>query len=316
MKLQQYLSVDASTEPAPLRILIVEDNPVQRRMLARTLSNMGHVVDTATNGDEALSKILAAIFDVLITDWEMPGMDGPTLCAAVRGANLDRYMFIIMVTNHDSVTDFVAGIGSGADVYVRKPADSRELQAHLTAGRRIVQLERELRAAKATDSFLKIYTRDYLDEQLPREIERARRYGFPLALLMADLDDFKRINDEHGHGVGDEALKCFCGRARAAIRQSSDWLARYGGEEFTIVLPQTDLTGAQAVAEKVRAACTGIPMATSAGALTVTVSLGVVSLLAGDTGAFSAAQMLQRADTAMYQSKKNGRNRVTAWAPE
>jgi diguanylate cyclase (GGDEF)-like protein len=190
------------------------------------------------------------------------------------------------------------------------------LLAHLTAGRRIIQLERELRAAKATDSFLKIYTRDYLDEQLPREIERARRYDFPLALLMADLDDFKRINDEHDHSVGDQALKCFCERARAAIRQSSDWLARYGGEEFVIVLPQVDLTGAQAVAEKVRASCTGIPMATSGGALTVTVSLGVVSLLAGGTAAFSAAQMLQRADTAMYQSKKDGRNRVTVWAPD
>jgi diguanylate cyclase (GGDEF)-like protein len=303
-----------TSEQGPLRILIVEDVAVQRRMLARVLSNMGHLVETATNGDEALVRILSAEFDILITDWEMPPMDGPTLCAAVRAANLDRYMFIIMLTSHDSVNDLVAGIRSGADVYLRKPANSLELQAHLMAGRRIIHLERELRAAKATDAFLKTYTRDYLDEQLPREVERARRNGLPLTLLMADLDLFKRVNDEHGHSVGDQALKCFCDRARACIRQSVDWMARYGGEEFAIVLPHTDLAGARYVAEKLRVSCTDQPILTSAGPLTVTVSLGVAALLPDGDAQYSAAQMLDRADTAMYQSKRDGRNRVTTWA--
>lgn len=313
MKIPDDLLSRATAEPRPLRILLVEDNSVQRRILSRTILNMGHLVDTATNGDEALAKILASTFDVLITDWEMPGMDGPTLCAAVRTANLDRYMFIIMLTSHDSVQDFVAGIGSGADVYVRKPADALELQAHLTAGRRIVQLESELRAAKATDSFLKIYTRDHLDEQLPHEIERARRYDLPLTVLMADLDRFKRINDEHGHSVGDQALRFFCERVRASIRQSSDWIARFGGDEFTIVLPQTDVTGARSMGEKLRAACAQNPILTSVGPLTVTVSLGIAGLLPDGNAVFSAAQMLHRADTALYQSKRDGRNRVTVW---
>jgi diguanylate cyclase (GGDEF)-like protein len=303
-------------EPAPLRVLVAEDISVQRRMLARVLANMGHVVETAENGAEALCRILAATFDVLITDWEMPVMDGPTLCAAVRAANLERYMFIVMLTNHESVKDFVAGIGSGADVYLRKPANPLELQAHLTAGRRIIHLERELRAAKATDSLLNVYTRDYLEEQLPREVARARRYGTPLTVLMADLDRFKRVNDEHGHRVGDLALKSFCERARGSIRRSVDWMARYGGEEFVIVLPQTKLEGGLCVAEKIRALCADNPLTSPAAALTVTVSLGVADLEPGDDAKPAAAQMLHRADTALYQSKRDGRNRVTVWGAQ
>jgi diguanylate cyclase (GGDEF)-like protein len=304
---------DSSVQPLPLRILVVEDIAVQRRLLARTLSNMGHMVESTSNGHEALALLLATAFDVLVTDWEMPAMDGPTLCAAVRAAKLDRYVFIIMLTSHDSVKDFVAGIGSGADVYLRKPANALELQAHLTAGRRIVQLERELRAAKATDSLLNIYTRDYLDEQLAREIERARRYALPLTLVMVDVDDFKRINDVHGHSFGDLALKCFCQAARECIRPASDWIARYGGDEFVIVLPQTDLIGARAVAEKVRTSGASKPIIGTAGPLSFTVSLGVVGLPPADDMPVSAGQMLHRADVALYQSKRGGRDRVTVW---
>jgi diguanylate cyclase (GGDEF)-like protein len=284
-------------------------------MLARVLANMGHRVETATNGDEALSRLLPSEFDVLITDWEMAPMNGPTLCAAVRAANLDRYMFIIMLTSHGSVTDVVAGIKSGADVYLRKPANSLELQAYLTAGRRIIHLERELRAAKVTDAFLKTYTRDHLDMELPREIQRVRRHSLPLTLVMADLDRFKMVNDNHGHRVGDEALKCFCERGRAVIRRSTDWMARYGGEEFVIVLPQTDLAGAGYVAEKLRVICNDQPIPTSVGPLTVTVSMGIAGLLPDGDAEYAAAQMLDRADTALYQSKRDGRNRVTAAVP-
>ena len=298
----------------PLRILLVDDVPMQRRLLERLLTTRGYNVQTASNGEEALAKLLTDSFDVLITDWDMPEMDGPALCARVRKAPLSGYIFVIMLTGHDSLEDFVAGIASGADVYLRKSTDRAELMAYLSVARRIIQLERALRTAQATDGLLGIYRRDYLDEQLPREIERARRYHFPVSLLMADLDRFKCINDEHGHAVGDQALKAFCERARTGLRCSSDWIARYGGEEFAIVLPETDLEGAKTAAEKLCCACAATPFLTSAGPLAVTVSLGAADLLpAGDT--HSAAQnMLRRADAALYQSKSNGRNRVTVTA--
>jgi two-component system, cell cycle response regulator len=296
---------------APLRILVADDVPVQRRVLAKQLSTAGYVVDTAGDGEEALAKVLAGSFDVLITDRDMPGMDGATLCRRVREADLPGgYIFIVMLTGQVSVTDYVSGLESGADVYVRKPAHPEELLASLNAGCRILRLERELRAARATDGLLNVYRRDYLDDQLPRDVERARRYKTPLAVVMMDLDRFKRINDEHGHAVGDQILKAFCERVRACMRQS-DWVARYGGEEFALVLPQTSLEGAQAAAEKVREVCAGEPMKSSVGPINVTVSLGVATLKAEDDSERASADILRRADAALYGSKRDGRNRVT-----
>jgi two-component system, cell cycle response regulator len=318
VKVPASLPAAAARNPESLQVLLVEDVPVQRKMLERMLSNMGHVVETATNGDEALARILEDPFDVLVTDWDMPGMDGPTLCTKVRAARLERDLdiYIVMLTSHDSVNDFVTGITAGADEYVRKPANSLELQARLNAGRRIIQLERSLRAAKATDSRLHTYSREYLDQVLPKEIQRARRYAFAVTLIMADLDRFKDINDEYGHLAGDETLKEFCDRARDSLRQSADWIARYGGEEFAVVLPQTGLAGAQAVAEKLRVTCSEKPIVTSAGPLALTVSLGVAVLLPEGDMHEAARQLLQHADAALYKSKRDGRNRVTVWVPE
>jgi len=223
-----------------------------------------------------------------------------------------------MLTGHTDVADLVAGLEAGADDYIRKPANEAELLARVKSGCRIVELERSLSAANArirqlsiTDVLVGTYNRGYLDEELPREIERARRYGRPLALVLADLDEFKRINDVHGHGVGDEVLKCFARRALGSIRQSSDWMARYGGEEFVIVLPETSLADAVAVAEKVRSGCAAEPMATSTGEHVVTASFGVAALSDGVGGAETAEVLLRRADAALYRSKREGRNRVT-----
>jgi two-component system, cell cycle response regulator len=307
-------SKGADTQRSLLRILLVEDVPAQRRLLERTLLNMGHVVVTATDGEQALQRMLERAFDILITDWDMPGMDGPTLCSTVRAANLEQPIYIIMLTGHDSVSDFVAGIDAGADEYVRKPAEPRELQARLNAGRRIVELERALRRAKATDSLVQTYTRAYLDEQLPREITRALRYKAPLSVVMADLDHFKSINDQLGHAGGDRALQGFCALAKASIRDSIDWIGRYGGEEFAIALPETDAQGAYAVAEKLRLQCMASPIASPAGPLVVTVSMGISQLAPSEEDAKSLAnRLLAEADRALYDSKRHGRNRVTVW---
>ena len=301
-----------------MKLLLAEDDLLQRKVLERVLSRAGYEVECVTGGEEALRRVLEGNFQILITDWDMPGMDGAALCRRAREAKLSGYLYILMLTGHTDVADLVMGLEAGADDYVRKPANEAELLARVKAGCRIVELERSLSAANAqirefsiTDPLVGTYNRGYLDEQLPREIDRARRYNRPLAIVMADLDEFKKINDVYGHGVGDEVLKGFTGRARASIRQSSDWIARYGGEEFVLVLPETGLTDAAAVGEKIRATCASEPMQTSAGEQLVTASFGVAELSLAVEAAQAAAKLLRTADAALYRSKREGRNRVT-----
>jgi len=313
---------DAAGE-APLKLLLVEDEPTQLLLLQRLLRRAGYTVETADDGETALAKISSGGFQMLVTDWDMPGMDGVTLCRRVRAARLKGYLYVLLLTGHGSTESLVEGLEAGADDYIRKPPNEAELLARLTAGRRIVRLEQSLREANAkiqllsiTDPLVGTYNRRYLNEQLVHEVERARRYGRPLAAVMADLDFFKLVNDRHGHQVGDEVLRGFVDLAKSSIRQASDWMARYGGEEFVVVLLETDLAGAAVTAEKIRCACAATPIRTAAGDVNVTASFGVAELdlnaaPAGGSISAAAEALLREADAALYRSKYDGRNRVT-----
>ena len=295
---------------APWRVLLVEDEPTQLRMVERRLTKAGYLVDTATDGQSALSILRSGRFHILITDWDMQPMDGATLCRRVREiTNLDSYLYIIMLTGHNQVADVVAGFEAGADDYLRKPADDAELLARLKAGRRILELEQQVQRLTITDPLIEIYNRRNLIVQLPRDIDRARRYQRPLSVILADLDDFKRINDEHGHQVGDQVLRGFAQRAATSLRQC-DWFARYGGEEFVFVLPDTVLFGAAEAAEKLRAECEGALFETSAGSLRVTASFGVAELTSDQAYPEGTDGFLRRADLALYKAKRDGRNCV------
>jgi PleD family two-component response regulator len=246
--------------PAAWRVLLVDDEPTQRLITARLLKRAGFQVDTAENGKEALARIAENSYPLLITDWEMPEMDGVALCRAVRSANLDGYVYTILLTSRDAIEHLVAGLQAGADDYLTKPVLEPELLARLNTGKRIVNLERSLRAANdenrrlsITDPLTGAFNRRYLMEKLPSEVERSVRYAHNLSLLMCDVDHFKRINDNHGHQVGDEVLKRVVEIVKGKVR-NTDWVARYGGEEFVIVLPETPYSSALKVAETLRAA--------------------------------------------------------------
>jgi two-component system chemotaxis response regulator CheY len=303
-------SGEADAGSAQWRVLLVEDEPTQLRIVERRLTKAGYVVDTATDGQSALNKLSTGRFHILITDWDMEPMDGATLCRRVREiTTLDSYVYIIMLTGHNQVADVVAGFEAGADDYLRKPADDAELLARLKAGRRILELEQQVQRLSITDPLIEIYNRRHLIVQLPRDIDRARRYQRPLSIVLADLDDFKRVNDEHGHHVGDQVLRSFAQRASTALRQC-DWIARYGGEEFVFVLPDTVLFGAAEAAEKLRAECEGSLFETSAGSLRVTASFGVAELASDQAYPEGADGFLRRADLALYKAKRDGRNCV------
>ena len=300
-----------------LRLLLVEDEPTQRMLVERQLRKAGYRVDVARDGDEALAKALTGEYQILITDWDLPGIDGPTLCRRLRDAKLEHYLWILVLTSHGSIDSIVAGLEAGADDYMRKPANGAELLARLKSGRRIIELERSLRDAQAqlklltiTDPLLGTYNRRYLMEELVHETTRSQRYQHPLAAIMADLDRFKQINDQHGHQCGDEILRGFAELVRSQLRRS-DWIARSGGEEFVIVLPETPLASAAIIAEKLRAACEAASFPTADGVLSFTVSFGVAALRSDGDATQATMSLLRRADDALYESKRAGRNRVT-----
>ncbi len=303
-----------------LHLLLVEDEPTQLLLTQRMLRRGGYEVETASDGATALTKLATGRFQFLVTDWEMPGMDGPTLCRKVRATRLPGYLYILLLTGQIATRSVVIGLDAGADDYVRKPADEAELLARLAAGRRIVALEQSLRDANAqiqrlsiTDPLVGAYNRRYLNEQLLQEVEQARSQSRALSAILADLDFFKSINDRHGHQAGDAVLRHFVSVARGAIREDIDWVARYGGEEFVVVLPGTNLSQAVDVAQNIRARCAASAVATGTGTLPFTASFGVAALDPGPGPAAAAAEsLLRHADAALYRSKREGRNRVSA----
>jgi two-component system cell cycle response regulator len=310
---------DRSIDGAPpLRLLLVEDEPTQLLILARKLRQAGYVVDTATNGREALARLEAVPYSLLLTDWDMPQMDGVELCRALRAAKLPHYVYTLLLTGRDGLDHVVAGLDAGADDYLVKPVEDIELKARLATGRRIVMLEQSLRAANEENRRLSVMdpltgacNRRYLMDLLPREIERSIRYQRPLSLVMCDLDHFKRVNDTHGHMVGDEVL-------RAAVRvlldgiRKTDWVARYGGEEFLIVLPETQRGDAHALADQLRARIEATAFGTADAMLSVTASFGVVGAEPSVVAGATMDDFIAQCDGCLYDSKTTGRNRTTS----
>ena len=318
-KVSETESVTPITVEASPAILLAEDDPVTRMLMTRFLKNAGYEVDAVANGGEALDKMTKRYYPMLITDWEMPQMDGIALCKAVRNMQLDGYVYALLLTARDAKEHIIAGLEAGADDFLVKPVHEPELIARLNAGRRILALEHSLRVANQrnrilsiTDALTGAYNRRYLMEQLPREFERCRRYAYPLSVLMCDLDHFKQVNDQRGHAAGDDVLQQFACRAQKFIRGNSDCIARYGGEEFLIVLPETSHDEGVIVAEKIRSLVSSTPFSTRAGDAVVTVSFGIAST--GPSGpdlTLKVDTLIRAADESLYKSKLAGRNRST-----
>jgi two-component system, cell cycle response regulator len=305
--------------PMTCHVLVVDDNESTRMHLVSLLRLAGYDVHSASSGEEALIVLAAMPCQIVLTNYTMPGMDGLALCRALRLRDSEHYTYVLMMTVQDDKGDILVGLGAGADDCLAKGASAEEFLARVEVGRRITHLEHSLRASgeenhrlSLTDPLTGARNRRFLMKYLPRELERARRYGRPLAILSCDIDAFKRINDTFGHEAGDQVLQAFVSRAAACLRESIDWIARAGGEEFVIVLPETPLNGASRVAEKLRLAMAGQAVPTGAGPLSATVSIGVTALETPQERAnISVAELLRAADQCLYVSKNLGRDRTT-----
>jgi diguanylate cyclase (GGDEF)-like protein len=299
-------------------ILLAEDDPVSRKLLEIKLAKAGYDVVSVANGREAVEKFKEKYFPIIVTDWEMPEIDGPEVVRIIRKNSTKGYVYIILLTSRDSKADTVSGLESGADDYLTKPVDIPELMARLNTGTRILKLERSLRKANEEIHYLSItdpltgcYNRGYLAEHIHHEINRVKRYKRSFAMIICDIDFFKKVNDEHGHQAGDEVLKAFVNSLKRNIRNKIDWVVRYGGEEFIVILPETDCSGAAITAERIRANIEKMVIPIEGGELQITASFGG-TCMSEKTPPVKAnlETILKRADGLLYLSKSTGRNKV------
>jgi two-component system cell cycle response regulator len=303
------------------RVLIADDEPISREILRRTLERAGYEVVAVADG-EAAWRVLEApdAPGLTVLDWMMPGLDGPEICRRLRQRSHERgYTYVLLLTGKDSVRDVLAGLEAGADDYVVKPFAPEIIEARLRVGRRILALEAQLRAERSAfehlarhDTLTGLWNRRVILEHLEAEISRARRHGGCVGAVLGDIDHFKSINDTHGHPVGDEVLVQVARRLRDSLR-TYDGLGRYGGEEFLAVMACRSDADAALVADRLLHAVADEPFATSAGALHVTISLGVATTL---THSFDSTRLLAASDAALYQAKHDGRNRLVVAGPE
>ncbi len=304
-----------------MRLLIADDDPVSRRLLARTVEEMGHEVIAVQDGLEAWTVLQQESIHLVIADWMMPEMDGLDLVRRIRATTRDRYIYVILLTSRNEKSDVIDGLAAGADDYIVKPFDREELLFRIRSGERVVRLEealaernRQLAMMALVDGLTGIGNRRSFDDQFHRTFSQAVRYHNPLGVVMVDIDHFKRYNDTLGHEAGDEALRRVA-RCLAAGVRASDAVFRYGGEEFVVLLPETRADGAREVAQRLvdRVRAEGIPHPENPPHRVVTISAGVAAFEPGML--LDEQELLKAADDALYEAKRAGRDRVVVAAP-
>jgi diguanylate cyclase (GGDEF)-like protein len=300
-------------------ILVADDEPINRSLIQRRLERAGYHVLTAQNGQEAVEKTRERLPDLVLLDIMMPVMDGLEACRLIKEDAATQDIPVIFLSARDETEVKVSGLNLGANDYISKPFKAEELLARVDVAMRMKRerdalrmsaeeawAQSELAQEKAiTDPLTGVLNRHEMLHSLGREHAEARRYSRPLACLMFDLDNFKAINDTHGHAAGDAALKQVANILIETVRRS-DMVFRYGGDEFLALLPETDLSGARSLAEKIRASVDECEIVDDIQAFRLTISVGAAQLCDGE----SENGLLLRADTALQHAKDKGRNRV------
>ena len=316
-----------TTREMTTRILLVDDDHRMLRLMQHHLRNEEYEIFTAQSSEEGLQTALENSPQILITDWMMPGMTGVKLCETLRQTEPGRKMYVLIVTARENDEQVVEAFEAGADDYIVKPFNPRILLARVRAGQRMIRmrecveesekvrlrqvaelgvLTRRLRTAAMTDALTELPNRRFAIDRLKQEWENAITTGKPLSVIMVDIDNFKRVNDLHGHDVGDAVLRQVAHVLRSKSR-SADVLCRLGGEEFLSINVGCDLEQTMACAERLRSAVEDHEMKHDGEVHRVTVSLGVGQL---SSYMERIEDLLKASDEALYAAKENGRNVV------
>ncbi|MCB1196705.1 diguanylate cyclase [bacterium] len=293
------------------RVLVVDDEPHMRSLLQEIICDAGYECDVSENGEKALQMIINQSYDLVISDVKMPRMQGIELLQHVK--KTAPRCAVLIITAFGQLKQAVEAIKIGAENYITKPFDTREIIARIKSMVRIKSLHDELRLAKndllelaVRDSLTNTYNRRYFLEILLLEIKKARRYGGAFACLMLDVDHFKKINDTYGHPCGDKVLKRVAEIMRDNIRDS-DVVGRYGGDEFIAFLPNIkNIKELRVICNRIRNIIQDVSFDSSNGAYSVTASIGARMYSSSDIP--DSERLIEEIDAVLYSAKHSGRN--------
>jgi len=295
-------------------VLVIDDSPVARKLVEHALDSEQYAILPAKTGAEALELFAEHKPPIVITDWVMPDLSGLQLCERIRTESSGRHTYIIILTGVSEKSKVVKGLQAGADDYVTKPFNAEELSARVNAGRRIVELHREIEAKNLilqqlalTDSLTNLPNRRAIEEWARRQLTGALRHKFPFWIVMVDVDHFKTVNDTFGHDAGDLVLKSVADIIRRNTRQC-DICGRIGGDEFMLVLTFTDQDGVRIAVERLRQQLEAHRYEFQGRDAKVTASIGVAGIRPGQDIDFE--RLMVQADVALYSAKRRGRNRA------
>lgn len=295
-------------------ITVIDDDIVQGKQVCEALAPLykAELIDDPVEDD---GRIFAGEPDLLIVSTQLVDADGLRLCSRLKSHENTRAVPILMVIEEDDERSLIKGLEIGVNDYIVSPLDMNELQARVRTQLRRKQYQDALRSnyrksisMAITDNLTRLYNRYYLDTHLGNMISQAHHGRRPFSVMIMDVDHFKLVNDTYGHQSGDEVLEQMAQIILQSTR-STDLAARFGGEEFVVVMPETDIHMAETVAQRIRAKVEQTPfrLTHEVGQLNKTISIGLAQLGGPeDTG----ADILRRADEALYTAKQNGRNQV------
>jgi len=306
-----------SADRSASSVLIVDDETTRRQELALLLTSAGFDVRQAAGATETDEELAKGGVGIVLVDADMPDIDGFVLCSRIRKAH-GRSVYLILRTAKDRLLSTDLNVDEGADDFLIEPFSDKEVLARLETGRKLKQLQgkltetsRSLARLEVTDSLTGAYNRERTFREIERELERARRYGRPVSLLLVDIDGLHVVNDELGRTAGDRALEEVARVLRLSTR-ATDTVGRYGGEEFLVVLAETGREQALGAAEKLRNVIAKTTIALADRVLNVTVSIGVATFEDNNYG--SGADLVGAAGEALAKAKAAGRNQCEAAA--
>ncbi|MCB1508148.1 MAG: PleD family two-component system response regulator [Hyphomicrobiaceae bacterium] len=298
------------------RVLLVDDRASSYERMRKVLAKH-HTVHIEPNPQEALFAAADQEFDLAIVSLSLMDFDGLRLCSQLRSLERTRHLPVLILVEPEENARLLRGLDLGVNDYLVRPIDTNEMLARVATQVRRKRYSDILRESveqtmemAITDALTGLYNRRYLEGHLSTLVDQATNRGRPLSLLLTDIDFFKKVNDTYGHDAGDDVLREFGERLRRSVR-GIDMACRFGGEEFVLVMPDTDKAYAMLIAERIRQRVEAEPIPVAGGRqhLGVTISVGVATVESAED---TPETLMKRADLALYEAKRQGRNRVVA----